>query len=215
MGDESSDFIGLIRAVGISLGAGMVVAALAGIITKSSKGVLTMLGAGVTLILTVVLFLQWPSTMEVPDLGGLARAEAEIALEQRGLVAEPRPQYHAATERGRVIAGSQEPRPGISVRRGTVVRFGVAVGSGSQEGRGEGPSVSLFRPKSNEAVRCRRYADDIYHFSVVGTSSGLAGKFKLLLWVKPVEPPSETPGWYLQRAPVNGISKGDITKSCG
>lgn len=67
------------------------------------------------------------------------------------------------------------------------------------------PSVSLFQPKAGEKVRCVRGDDGIYRFSVRGTSSGTNG-FRLLLWVRPVSPRSETPGWYLQRPPANGIS---------
>ena len=31
----------------------------------------------------------------------------------------------------------------------------------------------------------------------------------MLLWVKPVNPPSEQPGWYLERPPGNGIVRVD------
>lgn len=68
--------------------------------------------------------------------------------------------------------------------------------------------VSLSQPKAEEKVLCDRHADGVYRFSASGTSSGLSKqRHGLLLWVRPVRPPSETPGWYLQRPPVNGISE--------
>jgi len=77
----------------------------------------------------------------------------------------------------------------------------------SEEEEEEPSSVSLVTPTSGEEVRCIRYGDGIYRFSASGTSTELSGRLRLLLWVKPVRPSSETPGWYLQRPPINGISK--------
>jgi hypothetical protein len=96
------------------------------------------------------------------------------------------------------------------VRPGTVVSFAISIHE-------EGPtttdnplgklSVSLYQPKSGEKVRCFRGGDGVYRFSVSGTSSDVtAGGFELLLWLRPVNPPSDTPGWYLQRSPVNGVA---------
>lgn len=209
MSSEAFDFVALIRALLIGLGCGLVVAAVAGFVRRTGpKGFLVMLGGGVAGLLTVILFFSWPGLIGVPDLGGSSRAEAESTLEKKGLIPEVRPQYHLDTEAGRVIAHSQEPAAGIKVRGGTVVRFGVAVGTPPAETTAVGSaSVSLFRPKSGEKVHCTRYADGVYRFSVVGTSTGLTNGFRLLLWMRPVNPPSETPGWYLQRLPVNGIEK--------
>jgi hypothetical protein len=214
MSSEAFDFVALIRALLIGLGCGLVVAAVAGFVRRTGpKGFLVMLGAGVVVLLTVILFFSWPSLIRVPDLGGLSRDEAKLVLEKKALVPEARPLYHSDTEPGRVIAHSQEPAAGIKVRGGTVVRFGVAIGTTRTEEPteelqvGASLSVSLFRPKSGEKAHCTRYADGVYRFSVVGTSTGLTNGFRLLLWVRPVNPPSETPGWYLQRLPVNGIEK--------
>jgi hypothetical protein len=164
-----------------------------------------MLGIGVVLIFAVSLFFLWPSQelVEVPDLGGLSRAEAELELKKNGLIPEAVPQHNADTKTGYVIPDSQETLAGTKVRKGTVIRFSVSLGPDEiTEGAA---SVSLFRPKSGEGAFCTRYGDGVYRFSVVGTSSGLSDEFRLLLWVKPVNPPSDTPGWYLQRPPGNGI----------
>jgi hypothetical protein len=60
--------------------------------------------------------------------------------------------------------------------------------------------------KAQDKVVCAGGADNIHRCSVRGNSSGLTGGgYGLLLWVKPVRPPSDTPGWYLQRPPSNGI----------
>ena len=207
MSGEGFDLVALIRSLIISLGAGLVVAGITAALIKRPKAVLVMLGVGVTLLLTVILFYSWPSLVNVPDLSDLARAEAEVALEKKGLIPEGTPQYHMETEAGRVISHSQDPLPGIKVRRGSVVRFGIAVATQASETKESTlASVSLFRPKSGEKVNCKRYADGVYRFSVIGISAGLSDKLRLLLWVRPVAPPSETPGWYLQRPPVNGVS---------
>jgi hypothetical protein len=208
MTGETFDSLALIRALILSLGAGLVVASVASLLKKWPKAVLVMLGIGVALILTVILFYSWPSLVKVPDLSGLARAEAELVLEKKGLIPEARPQYDLETPAERVIAYSQEPLAGIKVHRGTVVRFGVALTPPpSETTERESASVSLFHPKSGENVHCTRYADGVYRFAVVGTSIGLSDRLTLLLWIRPVKPPSETPGWYLQRLPVNGITK--------
>lgn len=70
----------------------------------------------------------------------------------------------------------------------------------------EGVSVSLFQPCSGGSVLCTPDAADVYHFSVQGSSTGVSGSSEVavLLWVRPVNPPSEMPGWYLQRRP-NGL----------
>lgn len=66
-----------------------------------------------------------------------------------------------------------------------------------------GASISLFEPCAGGGVQCIRDAAGVYHFSVRGTSTSLssAGNSQLLLWVRPVNPPAERAGWYLQQAP--------------
>jgi len=212
------DWEALARALILGMGIGLVVSGIASLLRKWPQNVLTRLGIGVALIITVVLFYTWPSLIKVPDLSRLSHHEAEDLLVKKGLVSDVTPQHHEGTEPGRVISHSQDPLPGIKVRRGTVVKFAVAVSTPSSKPSIERTvmtknSVSLFRPKSRERVHCIRYADGVYRFSVVGTASGLPDKARLLLWVRPVKPPSETPGWYLQRLPVNGIGEVKIDGS--
>jgi hypothetical protein len=74
------------------------------------------------------------------------------------------------------------------------------------EMRPESQSVSFVSPKSGEKIRCVRGADGLYQCSTSGISSGVSmNRHSLLLWVRPVSPPSEISGWYLQRG-RNGIS---------
>jgi hypothetical protein len=66
--------------------------------------------------------------------------------------------------------------------------------------------VSLLSPKNNENVKFTSDADGIYTCTINGLSSGvLNSNSRLLLWIRPINPPSERPGWYLQRDP-NGVS---------
>jgi len=81
-------------------------------------------------------------------------------------------------------------------------RFVLARPRGQQEGK---PAVSLSRPRTDGQLECTPDAGGIYRCSVAGTYSGLSQDHRLLLWVRPVRPPSESEGWYLQRRP-NGIT---------
>ncbi len=204
------DFEALLRGIIIGLGTGFIVATITHLVLRLRWGSAVLLGMGVTLILTTILFYAWPSLIEVPNLANLSRAEAELLLAKKGLIPEVRPQHVPTTEAGRVVSYSQDPLPGIRVQKGTVIRFAVSISPEQlphkAEEMGVTPSVSLFQPRSGEEVHCRRYGNGIYRFSVKGISKEVTGSgLQLLLWVKPVNPPSETPGWYLQRRPINGI----------
>jgi hypothetical protein len=59
--------------------------------------------------------------------------------------------------------------------------------------------------KDGATVHCSRGPDGNYRFEVIGKVLGLRDNKELLFWVRPVKPPSETAGWYLQRDPFNGI----------
>jgi hypothetical protein len=209
------DLEALIRALIIGLGTGFIVTSIASIFTKKPKGHLITFGGGLALIITLIIFPLWPSLIKVPDLSNLSRDEAEDLLIKKGLFFDVIPQYHHETEPGRVIPYSQDPLPGIKVHKGTKVKFAVALPSESfiEKADKSSVSVSLFRPKTSEKVHCARYADGIYRFSVVGSSKGLSDRLKLLLWIRPENPPSETPGWYLQRPPVNGIGEVETNGS--
>ena len=69
---------------------------------------------------------------------------------------------------------------------------------------------SLISPRSAEIVRCWLDPDHVYRFHVNGIMPDLSRDQRLLLWVEPVSPPSETAGWYLQRG-FNGIMKFNPT----
>jgi hypothetical protein len=203
------DFETFLRSIIIGLGTGFIVAALTPLIFKLRWGSAVPLGIGVALILTVILFFAWPPVVEVPNIAGLSKTEAELLLEKKGLVPEVTPQQVPTTEVGRVVPYSQDPLPGIKVRKGTSVRFGVNISDVTPPDTikiEKHSSVKLFRPRSGEKMHCRLYGDGIYRFSVEGISQGVGGGgFQLLLWAQPVKPPSETPGWCLQRGPINGI----------
>jgi hypothetical protein len=206
----------VLRALAIGVAGGGIVWLITN--AKASKKAATVAALVALAILTVLFLRACPWLVAVPDLSGLSRAEAEEVLSKRGLGAEPRPQYSDVVEAERVIPRSQEPAPGIKVRRGAVVRFGVSTGPpptrAIKEPSKGGVSVTLFRPKSGERAVCIRDGEGIYRFDVEGVSSGVYGEaLALLLWVQPVSPRSETPGWYLQRAPVNGVRGPDADGS--
>lgn len=212
--DEFFDLEGLVRAFVMALGVGLVTEGIAFFVLQNRQDwpqrrpVIIVIGIGMVLFLTTAIFYMWPSLVEVPYLGELSQAEAEQVLMTKRLVPDAQPQ-HSETEAGRVIPYSQEPVAGIKVRPGTVVQFSVSqVGAPSPrptDGEPSRVSVSLFQPKSGDQVRCRHSPDKVYRFSVEGTSKGLSADSSLLLWVRPVDPPSDTFGWYLQRPPSNGI----------
>jgi hypothetical protein len=215
MNTGNLDLEALIRAIIISLGVGLIVGAIGFFVMRRRAEwlqkwpVLVMGIVGVTMIIGTVTYYALPSLVRIPSLDGLSQAQAEDLLANNRLVPEVRPQYGAEADAGRVIPHSQNPSAGLSVRSGTVVSF--AVGE-----RGETPpitnpspttlSISLFQPKAGEKIPCSRGADGIYRLTVRGASSGLSDKYGLLLWERPVNPPADRIGWYLQRPPVNGIA---------
>ncbi len=206
------DVEALLRGIIIGMGTGFIITAITKAVLRLRWGIVMLLGIGVALILAVTFFYLWPSLVEVPNLSNLSRAEAELLLAKKRLVPEIRPQHAAMTEAGRVVPYSQEPAAGIKVHKGTVIRFAVSLTFkqlSETNSADIAAAVSIFKPKSGEEANCRQYGDGVYRLSVEGMSKGVAGgggKLQLLLWVKPVDPPSEIAGWYLQRPPVNGIS---------
>jgi type II secretory pathway pseudopilin PulG len=70
------------------------------------------------------------------------------------------------------------------------------------------PSVSLLQPRKSGQLDCPPDAGAITRCAVGGGATGISQGQKLLLWVRPVNPPSESDGWYLQRPP-NGV--GNLT----
>lgn len=212
MNEVAFDFEALLRGIIIGLGTGLIVAVIVHAISRLRWGIVILLAIGVALILTTISFYAWPSLVEVPNLANRSHAEAELLLAKKALISEARPQHTTTTEAGRVVPYSQDPLPGIKVCKGTVVRFSVSESPRQLSRKTKEteviPSVSLFRPRSGEKVYCRRYENDgAYRFSAEGMSEGVVeGGLQLLLWARPVSPPSEIAGWYLQRPPINGIA---------
>ncbi len=145
------------------------------------------------------------------------KQKAEDLLAKHRLLAESRPQ--PAGQPGRVVPYSQNPQQGLEVRPGTVVTFGVGVSqqaapATSGQGTSSPPaSVAFFAPRSGQRVTFTRGGDGLYRCSVKGSVSAMGNGVRLLLWVKPVEPPSDRYGmWYLQRS-GNGVTSipGDGT----
>jgi len=215
MNGAQFDLVALGRAFVLSLGAGLIGRAIAVPLAerRAWKQGVTLATIGVVLVLTVVVFTWWPWLATIPRLDGLSRAEAEVLLTKAGLTADPRPQYASGVEAGRVVPDSQNPKPGLKVRPKEVVSFGVAepppevsLRQGSATAPPRRATVSLFEPRPGGSVRGRRTADGLHRISVRGTSTGTTnGDLVLLLWVRPVNPPADAPGWYLQRPPANGI----------
>jgi hypothetical protein len=203
------DWMALLRAVCM----GLVVSLIANVIMHSlgtkRRAMRIQLGLAAGLLTLVIVFAAWPSTVNVPELKGLAQASAEDAISRKGLVPQARPQYFEGEKPGCVIPGSQQPLAGLAVRKGTVVTFSVAQNNGGSQG-GQNPDgkvqLSFFSPSSSQKAVCKRDASGIYRLAVSGTVAGLDNSMLILLWARPVNPPSDQPGWYLQRAPVNGIT---------
>lgn len=66
-------------------------------------------------------------------------------------------------------------------------------------------TISLSIPRKDGQLDCAPDAGAIFRCSVAGGVTGLSQSQRLLLWMRPVQPPSESEGWYLQRRP-NGIA---------
>lgn len=211
----------LIRAVLLALGAGLAVAGIGYFAMRPPsdwarrKPVLAMLVVGVAILIGTGTYFLWPTLAQVPKLDGLSQAEAEDMLVKLALTPSSRPQHSEDVPAGRVIPGSQAPSPGLRIRRGEAVNFAISV---KQAGNvnvqspitsGQpAPSLSLHAPKSNSTVALARSADGVFRLTVTGAMrvTTPTGDFRVLLWVRPVSPPSDTPGWYLQRPPINGVS---------
>lgn len=200
-----------LESVLVSLGASLVVLAIGRIWRRQvpmSVAVLLAIGCG------MIAFVLWPRAVlvEVPDLADLSRDEAELRLTSIKLVPSPQPQQAPNTPLEHVVPSSQEPLPGTKVRRDTVVRFSVSSPTSLPLDRPpSNPAlnaslVSIFSPKDGGEILPKRGADNIFRFEVQGTMEAVdLARSVVLLWLQPIEPPSDRPGWYLQRLPDEGI----------
>ena len=197
---------GTVESVVVSFGAGFVVLAVGMIIKRVPKPVVLLMAVGIGMLA----FALWPhaTLVEVPDLADLSQDEAELRLSSIKLVGVPQLQEAPNTRPEYVIPMSQNPLAGTKVRRGTLVRYSISTkkvvipwGTGETIG-----SILISSPRDGYDVVPRCGADKLFRFDVEGTIEGVdPAKFSLLLWVQPIEPPSDQPGWYLQRPPTNGI----------
>jgi hypothetical protein len=174
--------------------------------------VLIMGACGAGLLASVGAYYALPSRSTVPVLDNLSQTDAEDLLKKNRLVPSAHPQYAQNVEAGRVVPHSQSPAAGLTVTNDSVVAFGVCQQStvaalDPPEGRPPRDSAPrFFEPRTQGQLHCRLDAQRITRWSVSGTTGDIADA-RLLLWLQPVNPPSETPGWYLQRQPANGIKR--------
>ena len=202
---------GTTESILISLGAGLVVLAIGLVVNRVPKPVAVLMAVGIGILAFVI----WPraALVEVPDLSDLSRDEADLRLSAMKLVGAQQPQEAPNTRPEHVIPGSQSPLPGTRVRPGTLVTYSISTPTSVVPGRtankgSHAPTIaiSIFSPREGSGVVPKRGADNIFRFDVEGTIEGVdLTKLSLLLWVRPVQPPSDQPGWYLQRHPANGI----------
>jgi hypothetical protein len=194
----------------VGLGTSLVVLAIGLVVKRIPKSVALLLAVGVGMIAYVV----WPRAVlvEVPDLSDLSRDEAEIRLASLKLTPEPQPQEAPNIRPEHVVPSSQNPLPGTKVQPRTIVRYSVSTATSVATGRLNsndpvaGSHVSIFSPKNGGDVVPIRGADNVFRFDVEGTIEDFnTARSSLLLWVQPVNPPSDQPGWYLQRLPTNGV----------
>ena len=163
--------------------------------------------SGLCLLIALLVYYVWPSLVSVPSLDRLSEAECQALLLRQHLVPNGHQQYTSGVETGRVIPHSQSPAAGLTVRRSTTVTFAVAINQ-STIGIPSALDVTLSRPRAREAVHCAKAADGVYKFEVQGTSLGAStGGARVLLWVRLVNPPSDTGEWYLERPPINGVQQ--------
>jgi len=143
-----------------------------------------------------VAFATSAESVPVPDLGGLARDEAESALKAAGLVAEAADRFAPEVATGTVVPDTQEPTAGQEVRRGAAVRFDVAAT----------PLVEILRPESASEVEAQQGPDGEYRLVVRGSVSFVPDGMRLTAWTNPVNPPGD--GWYLHARPVTPSADG-------
>ena len=79
------------------------------------------------------------------------------------------------------------------------VAFGQA--APKQESR----TVSFTQPRKDGQLECAPDPGAVFKCSVSGGTTAASQGQRLLLWVRPVQPQSESEGWYLQRRP-NGVT---------
>jgi hypothetical protein len=198
------DFEGL-RSIGAGVVAGLLVFALSIFIRPTRKAAAAVVALAVTLL--VIILWPRPLLVPVPDLTGLSRDEAQLVLSRINLIAQPTPQPSNQVRSGYVVPLSQNPVPGTRVHRQTPVRFVISTTEERPPSdRVVEGAIVVFAPQAGGTVVSRPGGDGIHRINIEGTVSGVDLTARpLRVWIRPVEPPSDIPGWYLQRGPASGI----------
>lgn len=203
----------------LGLGVGLITEAVSQLLLRSgrvrenTKGVWRMLAAALALIAGVVVYLLQSGPNAMPNLARLSAYEAAQVVRARGF--EPSPRYESSTtiEDGLVIPESQRPIAGQKVRTGDTVTFAVSTGSGPisdppvrSPGNSQG-GLSWTMPGLGAPLEVIRDGSGLHRATVSGVvPASVPASHRLLLWVRPVRPASNSPDWYLQRPPANGVS---------
>jgi hypothetical protein len=184
----------LIKAIGIGLLAGLLVAGLISLRSNKGKRSFLPITLVVTVIATIIIYFAWPSLTVVPDLNGLTQQEALSLIEKQKLVAEFDSLITTKTKSGMVIEGSQTPEAGTNVPQKSTVSFTV---SSSFENY-----VKFIAPTPDSKVKCEILPSNfgrVYVSAIIR----IAPEQMPLLWIRGVNP--STPEWYLQKYPF-GLS---------
>ena len=118
----------LIASLFVGVAAGLVVAIIGTVIKKKPLKVVLSVAAAFFIVGIVVTIVSYPSIalVDVPDLSGLTKDEAELKVEEKGFIFSSTEQYDNAVPRRKVI--SQDPSPGFRVRKGTTVNVVISKG---------------------------------------------------------------------------------------
>lgn len=203
----------------LGLGVGLLTEAVSQLLLRSgrvpenTKSAWRMLAAALALTAGVAVYLLQPGLTTVPNLARLSVDEAAQLLRGRGFEPSPRYESSPTIEDGLVLPESQRPIAGQMAGAGGTVTFAVSTGLGPisdptvrTSGDGQG-GLSWNMPGPGASLELIRDGSGLHRASVSGLVPGsLTGSHRLLLWVRPVRPAPDSPGWYLQRPPGNGVS---------
>lgn len=191
-------------------------------ITQKNRLIRFLIVIGLALILFIVATSYTNSTLiKTPDLDGLSQDAASKTLEDLNLIPSPSQKNSCDIVNKYVIPKSQDPIPGTMVFKDTRVYFDISNGicpssTPTQTSLTPTPtlsplctgpaSVQLSNITNGDRLEPIPDANGIHTIKIMGKSSNIyCSGFELLLWMKPISPPSERPGWYLQKSP-NGIA---------
>lgn len=185
----------LVRSLAVGLVIGLIIAGIYTMAGKKARQSFFPITISFTLLAAFILYFIWPSSVEVPDLNGLSKAEAIEILEKNKLTAKVDSQITMRAKPGVVIQDSQEPIAGERVSAKTSVKF--VVGAMSEN------YVQFVSPLSDTQVKCEVLPSNIGRVYVSATIR-IAPTQMPLLWIRGVDP--ATPEWYIQKYPF-GLSK--------